>query len=317
MINQLPFLVLVLALFFVEFIRANHYDLLNVKSNANENDIKKSYRELAKKYHPDKNRDDPTAQDKFISLGAAYEVLSDAQKRQEYDLSLRGGGGGRGGGGRHHTQHTQTFHHHRNPRGGPRSFHFQSGAGGGGGAGGRSSSFHFESSYEFPPVVSMILGFLLLVLPLLMMCTPLLCIWFILWICGFRKSSSVDEHEEAEEVREKLSSHWQHDYLPTLTRRGLLADRRIVIAALSSNKEVLDAIRAVKSKYSRDPVYFAQCSRAVSPVHTVIAFCKQGKKFCLLPVADSSDMGSWIDKILNGEIKWESMDVLPIKLNLS
>lgn len=49
------------------------------------NQIKKAYRKLAKELHPDKNRDDPKAQDKFQDLGAAYEVLSDAEKRKTYD----------------------------------------------------------------------------------------------------------------------------------------------------------------------------------------------------------------------------------------
>lgn len=49
------------------------------------NQIKKAYRRLAKEYHPDKNRADPLAEDKFKDLGAAYEVLVDDEKRQKYD----------------------------------------------------------------------------------------------------------------------------------------------------------------------------------------------------------------------------------------
>lgn len=53
--------------------------------DANLHQIKKAYRKLAKEYHPDKNKDDPLAEDKFKDLGAAYEVLIDEDKRQKYD----------------------------------------------------------------------------------------------------------------------------------------------------------------------------------------------------------------------------------------
>nr|CAD7455023.1 unnamed protein product [Timema tahoe] len=55
------------------------------KRNANTNQIKKAYRKLAKELHPDKNQDDPNASQKFQDLGAAYEVLSDEEKRKTYD----------------------------------------------------------------------------------------------------------------------------------------------------------------------------------------------------------------------------------------
>jgi DnaJ family protein B protein 11 len=77
------------------------YKILNVPRNANLNQIKKAYRKLAKEFHPDRNKDDPSAQEKFQDLGAAYEVLSDEDKRKTYD---RGGeealkrDGGFGGG---------------------------------------------------------------------------------------------------------------------------------------------------------------------------------------------------------------------------
>lgn len=61
------------------------YSILGVPRTATLNQIKKAYRQLAKEYHPDKNKDDPKAQEKFQDLGAAYEVLSDAEKRKTYD----------------------------------------------------------------------------------------------------------------------------------------------------------------------------------------------------------------------------------------
>ncbi|XP_044743624.1 dnaJ homolog shv [Chrysoperla carnea] len=61
------------------------YAILDVPKNANTNQIKKAYRKLAKELHPDKNQDDPNASQKFQDLGAAYEVLSDPEKRKKYD----------------------------------------------------------------------------------------------------------------------------------------------------------------------------------------------------------------------------------------
>ncbi|KAL4217051.1 DnaJ subfamily B member 11 [Mactra antiquata] len=61
------------------------YKILGVSKSANTNQIKKAYRKLAKEMHPDKNRDDPEAEERFQDLGAAYEVLSDEEKRKVYD----------------------------------------------------------------------------------------------------------------------------------------------------------------------------------------------------------------------------------------
>lgn len=76
-----------LALFLMDEVLAGRdfYKILNVKRSANTNEIKKAYRRLAKELHPDKNKDDPDASTKFQDLGAAYEVLSNADKRKTYD----------------------------------------------------------------------------------------------------------------------------------------------------------------------------------------------------------------------------------------
>jgi molecular chaperone DnaJ/curved DNA-binding protein len=75
------------------------YDVLGVDDDASKKEIKKAYRDLARKHHPDRNPDDPNAEEKFKEIQKAYSVLSDEEKRQQYDAQRRfGGGGGFGGG---------------------------------------------------------------------------------------------------------------------------------------------------------------------------------------------------------------------------
>ena len=86
--------------------KRDYYEVLGVDKNASEAELKKAYRRLAMKYHPDRNPDDKQAEENFKEAKEAYEVLSDAQKRAAYDQfghagvdPSMGGGGFRGGAG--------------------------------------------------------------------------------------------------------------------------------------------------------------------------------------------------------------------------
>lgn len=111
--------------------KRDYYEVLGVERGTDAAAIKKAYRKLAIQHHPDKNPDDPSAEEKFKELGEAYDVLGDEEKRAAYDryghAAFAGGRGGGGGGGGFHD----PFDIFREVFGG----------GGGGGGGGAGSMF--------------------------------------------------------------------------------------------------------------------------------------------------------------------------------
>jgi len=78
-----------------DYVEKDYYKALGVPKEASQPDIKKAYRKLARKYHPDANKGDPKSEEKFKEISEAYDVLSDETKRQEYDeaRTLFGAGG--------------------------------------------------------------------------------------------------------------------------------------------------------------------------------------------------------------------------------
>lgn len=145
--------------------KRDYYEVLGVNKSATDAEIKKAYRKLAKKYHPDMNKDNPKAEDLFKEVTEAYEVLSDKEKRKLYDqfghaafdegagqggaygAGGQGFGGGAGGFGGFGGFGGQGFRGGFSGGGG-----FGSGFGGfgsgnfGGGAGGGNGSFHFNGN---------------------------------------------------------------------------------------------------------------------------------------------------------------------------
>ena len=83
--------------------KRDYYEVLGVDRSADDATIKKAYRQLAKKYHPDANPGDKEAEAKFKEASEAYAVLSDSEKRRQYDqfghAAFDGGAGGAGAGG--------------------------------------------------------------------------------------------------------------------------------------------------------------------------------------------------------------------------
>src|SRR5436309_8916513 len=78
--------------------RPDYYKILGVGKNASDEEIKKAYRKLARQYHPDRNPGDKQAEERFKEISQAHDILSDSDKRKEYDRGGAFGGFGMPGG---------------------------------------------------------------------------------------------------------------------------------------------------------------------------------------------------------------------------
>jgi len=130
----------------------DYYDILGVKKSASEDEIKKAYRALAKKFHPDKNKGNKDAENKFKEISEAHSVLSDKEKRSQYDRlgreAFNFGGGGGGG---------NPFAGGQNPFGGFDFSQFANQAGAGARGGGRRSTRR-SSTGGFTDILSDLFG---------------------------------------------------------------------------------------------------------------------------------------------------------------
>src|SRR5437763_8833032 len=88
---------------------ADFYSTLGVPRGASDDDIKKAYRKLAMKYHPDRNNGSKDAEERFKQITEAYDVLRDPQKRAVYDRYGEAGLRGGGGGGFHHVDLSEAL----------------------------------------------------------------------------------------------------------------------------------------------------------------------------------------------------------------
>jgi|TARA_B110000459_G_scaffold201029_1_gene250784 molecular chaperone DnaJ len=118
--------------------KRDYYDVLGLSKSASGSEVKKAYRKLALKHHPDKNPDDPSAEGKFKEAAEAYEVLSDETKKGQYDrFGHAGMKGAAGGGGGHNMNMEDIFSQFGDIFGGGGGGFGGGGFGGGGGRGGR------------------------------------------------------------------------------------------------------------------------------------------------------------------------------------
>ena len=114
--------------------KRDYYEVLGVSKNASDDEIKKAYRKLALKYHPDKNPGNKEAEEKFKEISEAHAVLSDKQKRARYDQFGHAGVGGNGG---------------PNPVGGQGNYHYST----------QGFNFDFGGGGGFDDILSSIFGF--------------------------------------------------------------------------------------------------------------------------------------------------------------
>lgn len=325
-----------------------YYDILGVRRDASPEKIKKQYRTLAKKYHPDKN-DDPSAQDKFVEVAKAYETLSDEAKKRDYDHSLRFGGVDESGDVRnnqnpfgrsqhpfpfqhpafqqhfqqqhqHQQQHQQHFHQNhfhservfmrRGPNG---QYYFYTSSGDDGGFGQHSQ----------PPTMLEMILYQLWMSPLPMFLSFAMLYLCFSYCCGGGGGGG-REGTPAPPAPSNKAAYVPPSTLPRLDRvisDALTRKRLVAVACTSRTAKLLLSLREV---YRRDPVIFAVPTRSMSEgsggntCHLIVL--KGQSKWCDLCFEYSTSredecqrvLQSWIERVLSGDVKWKNTDSDPL-----
>lgn len=291
----------------------SYYDILHVKSKSSEHDIKQAYRELAKKFHPDKNKNDPNAQDKFIKITEAYEVLVDPQKRAEYDDSLSGKTRSSM---QYQRQNFHDFNMHRAPRGFHQENFFMDQ---------RGNRFTFTYSTDGSKIRHEPKGFLgslfhtfMLILTALFATIPIFAIllpFFLIYlVCKFLdyifSSIRYLVTPKPPPYTSSIQENTNIDQLPIFSKSLLQSShKRIVIVALTSRAE--KCLKNIERKFRKDPVRFCIQSSGRSDVAMdmdIVAFRKQGVECDIMKHVHSNieakDVEEWIVRILNGQGAW-------------
>ena len=273
----------------------SHYEILGVRPTASAHDIKVAYRDLAKKTHPDKNPDDPKAQERFIEISSAYEILSDDVKRREYDMSLR--------------ESRNSAHNGRRNN-----------------FGGSAHSYTYQNQFEFSLSWSDIFTFFT---KLFVFFSPLWIIWVLsLYICCCRGRQQIPPKSKIRENRENRNE----THLPVFNFEYSSGKITVLCLHDSLEKELMklrrvfkkDPIEFFKIEYLRS----SRSSSAVPSHHTgnteeyedeeqevLVALSKKGKRWTSLSrveAENSEEVEKWLIKILNGEVNWKLSSETPL-----
>ena len=294
------------------------YQVLNIRESATEAEIKAAYRKLAKKYHPDKNSNDPEAQRKFIEISNAYEQLttkieegSSAPHREQQA---------------HHYRHAHHQHHHASPEEDFRRYHamyeemyrrmheeqffqfaqkpsqprfsFQYSSAPRGAHG-----YHHFFTHAPPPRTSPYLLFLLNAYYRY----PSVFIFFVVFVLYlvysilslvfsalFSLQRSFRHTHESSNSQQGAGMDKLPVWNPQLYRKGIIA----IIGDRSQEQQLLE----VRKSFLNDPLQFFVFKGERMSANGVLAVSRGGTKWAIKPV--TVDLESWLLKLVSGEVRW-------------
>jgi curved DNA-binding protein CbpA len=317
------------------------YDILGIKKKASEQEIKNSYRRLAKKYHPDKNRNDPRAQEKFIKISEAYETLSDANKRAQYDDSLQDPSTRN-----YHNDFTQHYNHDpppgqygqynsQRPGGGPQ-FHFNTFQDGRGNSytfsyssNQHSSNFQSNSPLGVLATIMLIIGSVVtMIFSMFPFLLPILVVYTLSSIFSFvynfiRKKASKSNHSGSSNNNNVMnpSASIQQKDLPVFDSCIVKTEKKFIIIALNTRSS--DYLKKLSKSFQKDPLYFCKIKDPkFNDACGIIALKKAGRSFTFVPMlqynepeSDISAVRVWLEKIIGGQCEWSTSDNLPSRFS--